>query len=90
VNDGVSISGITAEALNTIVDNVAHVSEIITTIAAASKDQAEAISQVSIGLSEISQVVSANSAIAEESAAASQELNAQAEMLIKSVSYFRL
>jgi methyl-accepting chemotaxis protein len=90
VNDGVGIASATANALATIVDNISRVTGIIATIAEASREQADAISQVSIGLSEISQVVNTNSATAEESAAASQELNAQAEILKQSIAYFKV
>jgi len=68
----------------------AEVSELIDNISVSSREQAEAISQVSIGLSQISQVVQNNSAVSEEAAAASEELNSQAEMLQQLVSYFKL
>jgi methyl-accepting chemotaxis protein len=64
--------------------------DVINNISVASKEQAEAISQVSIGLSQISQVIQSNSAVSEEAAAASQELNSQAELLRQLVSYFKI
>jgi methyl-accepting chemotaxis protein len=90
VNEGTQIAETTAESLRVIVDNAAQVSAIITTIADASKEQAEAVSQVSIGLNQISQVVQNNSSTSEESAAAAQELNSQAELLQQMVSYFKI
>ncbi len=90
VNEGTKIAETTAESLRVIVDNAAQVSGIITTIANASKEQAEAVSQVSIGLTQISQVVQSNSSTSEESAAAAEELNSQAELLQQMVSYFRI
>jgi methyl-accepting chemotaxis protein len=84
------IAEATAESLKVIVDNATQVSGIILTIAEASKDQAEAVNQVSIGLSQISQVVQNNSSTSEESAAAAQELNSQAELLRQMVSYFKI
>ena len=59
-------------------------------ISSASKEQADEIEQISIGLEQISKVVQHNSAVSEETAAASQELNSQAEMLKELVSYFKL
>ncbi len=90
VNEGTKIAESTAESLKIIVENAAQVSDIITTIAEASKEQAEAVSQVSLGLSQISQVVQNNSSTSEESAAAAQQLNSQAELLQQMVSYFKI
>ena len=59
-------------------------------IAKASHEQAEAITQITIGIDQISSVVQTNSATAEESAAASQELSEQADMLKQLVAKFIL
>jgi methyl-accepting chemotaxis protein len=90
VNIGTKIAETTAESLRVIVDNAAQVSEIITTIADASKEQAEAVSQVSVGLNQISHVVQNNSSTSEESAAAAEQLNSQAELLQQMVSFFKI
>ena len=90
VDAGSSIAETTSESLSVIVSNAAEILEIINNISASSKEQAESISQVSIGLSQISNVVQSNSAVSEEAAAASQELNSQAEILKELVSYFKL
>ncbi len=90
VNDGTKIAQVTASSLELIVENASSVSAIITQISNASQEQAEAVSQVSIGLSQISQVIQTNSSTSEESASASEELNSQAEMLKEMVSFFKL
>lgn len=90
VNDGTHIAQATATALTTIVENAKSVSNIVASIATSSNEQAEAISQVNIGLSQISSVVQSNSSTSEESAAAAQELNSQAEVLKEMVSYFKV
>lgn len=64
--------------------------EMIDLIATASKQQAEAISQITIGIDQISSVVQTNSATAQESAAASEELSGQAQILRNLVKKFRL
>ncbi|MEA5069963.1 MAG: methyl-accepting chemotaxis protein, partial [Christensenellaceae bacterium] len=46
--------------------------------------------QVNQGIMQVSQVVQANSATAEESAAASEELNGQADLLIRQANQFKL
>jgi len=90
VENGSSIAESTSRSLDIIVNNANEVSEHINSISISSKEQAEAISQVSEGLSQISRVVQSNSAVSEETAAASQELNSQAEILQELVSYFKL
>jgi methyl-accepting chemotaxis protein len=90
VESGSSIAEATSKSLDTIVRNAAEVSELINNISVSSREQAEAISQVSTGLSQISQVVQSNSAVSEEAAAASEELISQAEMLRQLVAYFKL
>jgi len=90
VESGAIIADSTSTSLDIIVKDVREVMEIINNISLASKEQAEAVAQVSVGLHQISNVVQSNSAVSEETAAASQELNSQAEMLQQLVSYFKL
>ncbi len=56
----------------------------------ASHAQSDSIAEVNDEISQISNVVQSNSATAEQSAAAAEEMNAQSNMLDKSVSQFRL
>ena len=90
VDLGSNIAQSTAGALEVIVNNANEVLQIIDSISISSKEQAEAIGQVSIGLDQISSVVQNNSAVSEETAAASEELNSQAEILRQLVAYFKL
>ena len=90
VDQGSGIAEDTANALDTIVNNAEEVLHIINNISDSSREQSEAVSQVSVGLGQISAVVQSNSAVSEETAAAAQELNSQAELLRQLVSYFRL
>ncbi len=63
---------------------------LIEKIAQASDRQAQAISQINLGVEQIATVVQTNSATAEESAAASEELFGQAQMLKDSLRKFQL
>ena len=90
VDAGSDIAEDASLKLDEIVDNAQKVLDIVSAISTASREQAEAVAQVSIGLSQISHVIQANSAVSEETAATSQELNSQAELLQELVTRFKL
>lgn len=90
VNDGTRIATETASALNKIVDNISKVTNLVSDIAVASNEQANAIAQINQGIMQVSDVIQTNSATSEESAAASEELASQAERLKEQVERFTL
>ncbi|MCL2386188.1 MAG: methyl-accepting chemotaxis protein [Defluviitaleaceae bacterium] len=90
VESGSSVAQATSASLNTIVVNSHEVLNIINNISKAASEQAEMISEVSRVLLETATTVQDNARFAHESAATAQELNSQAEMLEKLVSYFKI
>ncbi len=80
----------TAKIMLEVSDPASKVTELIGTIAEASREQANSTEQVTIGIDQISTVIQTNSATAEESAAASEELYGQSAMLKELIDSFRL
>ena len=78
---GVAISAKVAASLQEIVAKARQVDDLVAEIAAASNEQKQGISQISMAMSQMDSVTQSNAASAEESASASEELTAQAEML---------
>lgn len=90
VQEGIRISGETANTLQRVLVASQEVSNIVSKVAEASEMQATSIQQVTVGIDQISSVVQNNSATAEESAAASEELNSQAQLLKSLVGRFEI
>jgi methyl-accepting chemotaxis protein len=82
---GVQISSKVAVQLETIVQQVRQMDELMAEITAASKEQTHGIQQITTAVSQMDQVTQSNAASAEESASAAEELNAQAENLKEAV-----
>lgn len=90
VENGKKIADETANSLEKVMSGIHEATEMMDSIAKASREQAEAITQITLGIDQISSVVQTNSATAEESAAASEELSGQAQLLKELVKKFRL
>jgi hypothetical protein len=83
--EGDNISQKTGESLKTLTGQLNKVAEIISNIAAASKNQANEIGQITTAMSQMNQVTQQNASVSEEAAASSEELSGQAEILKKTV-----
>lgn len=79
--EGSALANEAGEVLKEIVTNSTKVSDLISEVAGASREQAEGINQVTAAITQMDNVTQQNSALSEESAAASEELSAQAEGL---------
>ncbi len=82
---GVQIGTKVAQSFEQIVVKARQVDELVAEIATASQEQTQGIGQVSTAVSQMDKVTQSNAAGAEEAASASEELNAQAEMMRESV-----
>ncbi len=82
---GVQISAKVGQNLQDIVSKVRKVDELISEVAAASREQSQGIEQVTDAVNQMDRITQSNAAVAEESASASEELNAQAQALKEAV-----
>jgi len=80
----------TGSTMEQIVLSVTHVRDIMAEIAAASDEQTRGIAQIGQAIVEMDHTTQQNAALVEESAAAADSLEEQADMLLQSVSVFRL
>ena len=78
------------EAMQSIVEQVRKVNDLIGEIASTSAEQSRGIEQVNIAVTQMDQVTQQNAALVEESAAAASSLAHQAEALAKAVAVFRV
>jgi len=81
VQDGSALVERTNEEFSKVERSAMKVAELVGEIAAASREQAEGIDQVNVGVADMDKVTQQNAANAEESASASEEMNAQAEQM---------
>ncbi len=90
VENGMQLAKATADGLINIVDGITRVKDVMTEIAAASKDQAEGVNQVTRALHQVTQVTQKNSANSEHTASAAEELALQTEYMLQMVNKFKL
>ncbi|MFN7978457.1 MAG: methyl-accepting chemotaxis protein [Vicinamibacterales bacterium] len=76
---GTSRVGELEAAMQGITSSVAGARQLVESVNAASREQAQGIEQVTLAISQMEKVTLSTAATAEENAAASEELNAQAE-----------
>jgi methyl-accepting chemotaxis protein len=90
VKQGTALVDQAGLTMTEIVGRVKHVTEIMSEINNASKEQSAGIAQVNQAVIQMDNVTQQNAALVEEAAASAQSLNDQAENLSKLVSVFRL
>ncbi|MGZ9811497.1 methyl-accepting chemotaxis protein [Pseudoroseicyclus sp. H15] len=90
VGEGVHLVGKAGEALNSIVERVSHISELVTNIAAGTVEQANSLDEINTGVTSLDQVTQQNAAMVEESTAAAHTLYSDADRLASLVGQFQI
>lgn len=90
VEKGQHLANSTNKAFEEVEDNARLILDMVGKIAEASKEQAAAASQISLGVDQISSVIQMNSATSEESAASSEELSGQANIMKELIGKFQV
>ena len=89
IREGSELVSLTDEAFSKVTVSADKVGELVGEIAAASKEQAEGISQVNRAVTEMDKLTQQNAASAEESASASEEMSAQAEEMMNLITQLK-
>jgi len=87
---GTKIADETAKVLVEIANGSVKSTDLMGEIAAASKEQAQGLSQMTQGMSQLDRVTQQNTSTAEQAAAASEELSGQARALNEMINKFKL
>ena len=90
VNAGSGQVRLSGETMHEIVGNVGRVTQIISEITSAAREQTRGIQEVNVAVSQLDQMVQQNAALVEESTAAAAALQGQAATLADVVRTFRL
>ena len=90
VGAGVGLVGQTGEALQRIVDQVASIDALVTSIAASASEQSTGLHEVNTAVNQMDQVVQQNAAMVEQATAATHALKGEANELANLVGRFRL
>lgn len=90
VRTGVDQVNRAGTVIENIVGRVAHISELVSNIAAGAAEQSSGLGEINIGVTQLDRVTQQNAAMVEESSAASQGLQQDATTLAGLVSHFRI
>ena len=90
VDAGARLADETGATMNEIVNSIKRVTDIISEITAASREQSTGIEQVNEAITQMDETTQQNASLVEEAAAAAEALNEQAQNLSRVVSVFKL
>lgn len=90
IKNGSDLVEESGRTLDSIVDNVRRVTEIVADIAAASNEQAAGIEQVNHAIMNMDKVTQQNASLVEQTAAASRSMQDQAAQLLERMQFFSI
>ncbi|WOI52611.1 methyl-accepting chemotaxis protein [Parvularcula sp. LCG005] len=90
VGSGVKLVGQAGTALTTIVERVAHISDLVATITTSAQEQSRGLHEINSAVNQMDQVTQQNAAMVEEATAASHSLKNEADQLIDLIGGFRI
>ncbi|CUH98502.1 Ribose and galactose chemoreceptor protein [Leisingera aquaemixtae] len=90
VERGVDLVGKAGEALQSIVERVTHISQLVSGIAEGAAEQSTGLNEINTGVTQLDQVTQQNAAMVEEATAAGHMLNTDATKLAELVAHFRV
>jgi len=88
VSSGVGLVNETGKALTNINGGVGRISEIISGVATASREQAGGLSEINVVITQMDDVTQQNAAMVEQSTAAARSLASEGSQLLQLVSFF--
>lgn len=89
-NNGNQLVAKSGDTMKDIVSAIRRVKDIMSDIAASSKEQSIGIEEISSAVAQMDEMTQQNSALVEQAAAAAESLQSQADQLMSSVSRFQL
>ncbi|WP_421056757.1 methyl-accepting chemotaxis protein [Leisingera sp. D0M16] len=90
VERGVDLVGKAGEALQSIVERVTHISQLVSGIAEGAAEQSTGLNEINTGVTQLDQVTQQNAAMVEEATAAGHMLNTDSSKLVELVSHFTI
>ncbi|MEW2912453.1 methyl-accepting chemotaxis protein [Leisingera sp. JC11] len=87
---GVDLVGKAGDALQSIVSQVTHISQLVSGIAEGAAEQATGLNEINTGVTQLDQVTQQNAAMVEEATAAGHMLKTDASKLSDLVAHFRI
>jgi methyl-accepting chemotaxis protein len=76
--------------INELVPKIQETADLVQEITVASEEQSRGAEQINSALQQLDTVIQQNASSSEELASMSEELNSQAEMMVQSITYFKL
>ncbi|WNG42744.1 methyl-accepting chemotaxis protein [Archangium minus] len=89
-SDSVKIAEKSSQRLSELVPAIGTTSQLVKDVAATSSEQSSSVGQINKAMNELNEVTQRNATSAEELSGTAEEMAAQAQSLLQTVSYFRV